>query len=192
MFPVYTYVELQYWYWHMCLYCLYNTVMYKCIFFGEYILANWVYHLILISTSRVNNINYISFFCSLCENNISNEGASTLAGALQVNQNLQTLEWVLTPYPNWQELYAENLVAVMGIPFPDVDATKFCHWLLVSHSQNEDKHFVFRHWLCNYVLQITECRIPDLYLVLWNLPSVWSKDTDVASGLRLWGMPGML
>jgi len=48
---------------------------------------------ILISTSRVNvDYNYISSFFSLRGNSISNEGASELAAALQVNQNLRTLE----------------------------------------------------------------------------------------------------
>jgi len=33
-------------------------------------------------------------FCSLTGSNISNEGASALAGALQVNENILTLKWV--------------------------------------------------------------------------------------------------
>jgi len=38
------------------------------------------------------NVDHFLSFCSLFETRISNEGASALAGALQVNQSLLTLE----------------------------------------------------------------------------------------------------
>jgi len=61
-----------------------HEIIYDC---GIYLSLNWR-----------ENVGYFFFFslCSLSENQISKEGAFALAGALQVNQSLQTLKWVQT------------------------------------------------------------------------------------------------
>ena len=69
-------------------------------------------HILLV---RYQQNDFSFTLCSLFRSQISNEGAFALAGALQVNQSLQTLKWVQTlrvlisslviyqEFPNWRE-----------------------------------------------------------------------------------------
>ena len=66
-------------------------------------------HILLV---RYQQNDFSFTLCSLFRSQISNEGAFALAGALQVNHSLQTLEWVRVlisslviyqEFPNWRE-----------------------------------------------------------------------------------------
>ena len=52
-------------------------------------------------------------FCSLSGNQISDEGAREFAAALQVNQSLQTLEWV-QPFMSYF-CYIEDLMMPLAL-----------------------------------------------------------------------------